>query len=105
VPKIVSNAGPLIALASIGQFELLHNLFGEVIIPPAVRAEVLAGDEGEAGVSELIAAKWIKTVSVQDDLAVQLLRDELGAGESEAIVLAKETAADWTLLDDLAARR
>ncbi|HKZ83766.1 MAG TPA: DUF3368 domain-containing protein [Anaerolineae bacterium] len=105
MPKAVSNAGPLIALASIGQFGLLQSLFGEVLIPPTVRAEILAGGEGEAGVSDLAAADWVKTITVKDDLAVQLLRDELGAGESEAIVLAKEVSADWTLLDDLAARR
>ena len=39
--KIVSNTGPLIALAQIGQFNLLQALFGQVAIPPAVRAEIL----------------------------------------------------------------
>ena len=103
--RIVSNTGPLIALANIDQFDLLHQLFEEILIPSAVRTEVLAGGEGESGAAELVAAQWIRIGAVQDDLAVQLLRDELGAGESEAIVLAKEVSADWILLDDLAARR
>jgi predicted nucleic acid-binding protein len=33
MPEIVSNTGPLIALASIDQFELLQKLFGKVLIP------------------------------------------------------------------------
>jgi len=40
MPDVVSNTGPLIALASIGQFDLLRRLFGKILIPPAVRAEV-----------------------------------------------------------------
>jgi hypothetical protein len=48
MPPVISNTGPLIALADIGQLELLHRLFNTIIIPPAVRAEVLnepAGSE------------------------------------------------------------
>jgi predicted nucleic acid-binding protein len=41
MPKVISNTGPLIALASIDQLELLHQLFEIVYIPPAVRAEIL----------------------------------------------------------------
>jgi predicted nucleic acid-binding protein len=32
MPEVISNTGPLIALASIGQFDLLHKLFGTVHI-------------------------------------------------------------------------
>lgn len=35
---VVSNAGPLIALARIGRLDLIERLFGQVIIPPAVHA-------------------------------------------------------------------
>jgi hypothetical protein len=41
---VVSNTGPILALVRIKQFELLRQLFGRVIIPPAVRAEVLDED-------------------------------------------------------------
>ena len=36
----VSNASPLIALAAIGQLQLLPGLFGSITIPPAVAAEI-----------------------------------------------------------------
>jgi predicted nucleic acid-binding protein len=39
---VVANAGPLIALAQIGQRHILPALYGEIHIPPAVRREVLA---------------------------------------------------------------
>ena len=55
MPDIVSNTGPLIALASIGQLDLLRSLFGRILIPPAVRAEV----QDETSVAALTAANWI----------------------------------------------
>jgi predicted nucleic acid-binding protein len=54
MPDIVSNTGPLIALASIGQFDLLRSLFGRILIPPAVRAEV----QDETSVAALTADNW-----------------------------------------------
>lgn len=101
MPEVVSNTGPLIALAAIGQFDLLRNLFGRIFIPPAVRAEIL----DEVSVAALTAANWIVVQPVQDFLAVQLLREGLDAGESEAIVLARELNAGLVLIDERAATR
>jgi len=91
----------LIALATIGQFDLLLKLFGKILIPPAVRAEVL----DENTVSAVTAADWITVRAVQNEIAAQLLRGELDAGESEAIVLARELNADLLLIDDRSAKR
>ncbi len=101
MPKIVSNTGPLIALAGVGQFDLLHKLFGSILIPPAVRAEIL----NETALTALAAADWITVQAIQDVIAIQLLREELDDGESEAIVLARELDADLILIDERAARR
>ena len=101
MPSVVSNTGPLIALATIGQFDLLRKLFGEIHIPPAVRAEIL----DEKTVNAVTAADWIVVQTVRDEIAVQLLRGELDAGESEAIVLTRELNADLLLIDDRSARR
>lgn len=38
-------------------------------------------------------------------MSITLLREDLGLGESEAIVLARELNALWLLLDDALARR
>lgn len=36
---IVADTGPLIAFAGIGFLELLRDVFGEVVIPPAIHEE------------------------------------------------------------------
>ncbi len=51
------------------------------------------------------SAAWIKTVSVKDSLAVEVLLDELDSGEAETIVLARELGADWVLMDEKRGRR
>ena len=101
VADVVSNTGPLIALAQIGPFDLLRRLFGRIIVPPAVRAEV----QDDGSVAALTAADWISVQPPHDTLAVQLLREELDAGESAAIILAKELGADLVLMDERAATR
>jgi predicted nucleic acid-binding protein len=101
MPEIVSNTGPLIALASIDQFDLLHKRFEIVHIPNAVRSEILDQNTLEA----VNKADWIVICTTKDEIAVELLKEELDAGESEAIILAREQNADLLLIDDRAARR
>jgi len=102
---VIANAGPLIALARIGHFNLLRSLYRQVHIPPAVRDEVAASGSGLPGAIEASTADWIRIIDVQDRTAVQLLRDRLDAGESEAIVLAVELRADLLLIDEARGRR
>jgi uncharacterized protein len=56
---VVSDSSPLIALCRIGRLDLLHDLFGKLIIPDAVWLEVVASDAGKAGVRDVMAATWI----------------------------------------------
>ncbi|MEI6309893.1 MAG: DUF3368 domain-containing protein [bacterium] len=53
----------------------------------------------------LTTADWITVQPAQDTLAIQLLKEELDAGESAAIILAKELKADLVLIDERAAAR
>ena len=106
--KVVSNAGPLIHLSWIGQLNLLQQLYDEFIVPSRVRDEVLQADDDVRGVSELRAAftsGWIHVHLVESRKDVEALENILDAGESEAIVLARELQADIVLLDDRRARR
>lgn len=102
---VISNSGPLIALASIGRLDLLQALFQRIVIPQAVYDEMVIGGQGKPGSAEVDAAAWIEVMQVRDHLAVRLLRETLDAGESEAIVLAQEMNAEYVLLDDALARR
>ncbi len=102
---VVTNAGPLIALAQIGQFDLLRLLYGQVHIPPSVRDEVNAVGPDCPGAVETVTANWVHVVRISDTMAVELLRDRLDEGESEAIVLAIELHADLLLIDEARGRR
>ncbi len=102
----VANTTPLIGLAVIQRFDLLRQLFGELIIAQAVYDEaVTAGREAGGAKQEVSTATWIKTVSVKDRLAVEVLLDEMDTGEAETIVLARELNADWVLMDEKKGRR
>lgn len=94
---VVTNAGPLIALARIGRLDLLPALYGQVVIPPAVYREVTQ-DAGLPGYQDLIEATWLKVREVHDQAGVQRLLFWLDPGENEAILLAQE--AGLTLLID-----
>lgn len=74
---------------------------GEIIIPPAVRAEVVSRG---AGATELAEASWVTVRQVSDPSAVQRLGRGLDAGEAEAIALTVELDA-VLLLDERRGRR
>lgn len=103
---VVSNATPLIGLASINRFDLLQKLFGEIIISQAVYDEVVVTGHVEGGAKiEASSASWVKIIPVHDNLAVEVLLDELDRGEAETIVLARELNADLVLMDEKKGRR
>jgi hypothetical protein len=98
--NVVSNASPLINLARIGQLELLRELYGELHIPDAVWQEVVVAGAGLPGAELVANAVWIKRRSVTNSTLVRALRQDLDAGESEAIALALESEAELLLMDD-----
>ncbi|MDX1521456.1 MAG: DUF3368 domain-containing protein [Anaerolineae bacterium] len=103
---VVSNTTPLIGLATIQQFDLLQHLFVKIYISPAVYGEAVTAGREEGGAKrEVSAADWIEIVPVKDQLAVEVLLDELDRGEAETIVLAHELNADWVLMDEKKGRR
>ena len=102
---VVANAGPLIALAQIGQLDVLPALFGRIHIPTAVRHELIGQGDERPGVSEFKGARWLRTITVRDQTAVQLLQERLDPGESAAIVLAIQMNADLLLIDEARGRR
>jgi predicted nucleic acid-binding protein len=97
---VVADSSPLIALCRVGRLELLHALFGQLVLPEAVWQEVTASHPEKTGASSIAAASWVEHRCVQDVQLVNLLRQDLGAGESEAIVLAREVKADLLLMDE-----
>jgi predicted nucleic acid-binding protein len=78
----VSNTSPLLSLAIINQQHLLQQQFGDILIPPAVWAE-LRTDTGLPGTDALRAAleaDWLRVIELQDIHLAQTLGLNLDAG-------------------------
>lgn len=98
----ISDSTPLIALARIGELDLLRAVFSHILIPEAVGEEVARGDA--PGADEVASAAWIKTVEADPVLVRQLLL-LVDRGEAEAIALAQVEPRPLLLTDDRKARR
>ncbi len=97
---MVSDTSPIINLATIGQLDLLRQLYGVIAIPESVYQEIAVTGSGEAGSKEVQALDWIETKKVTNRLQVMALQIELDKGEAEAISLALELKAGLLLLDE-----
>lgn len=102
----VSNRSPLILYSRIGELDLLHRVFEEILIPPAVRQEVLVSGAERAGTDAIAAASWIVEQTLAGPRVGVRRFGSLDIGEAEAIALALDLGGKVTvLLDDRAARR
>jgi hypothetical protein len=101
---VVVNSTPLIALALVGRLDLLRLLYHEVVIPVAVREEVLHEGRRRIGALELESAEWIRTTALNDSRRADLLSD-LDRGEAEVLALAQELDARLVIIDERLGRR
>ncbi|HAG80878.1 MAG TPA: DUF3368 domain-containing protein [Cyanobacteria bacterium UBA12227] len=104
---VVSNTSPILNLAIVDQLELLRWQFGEILIPHAVLDELKVNEErpGSQAIRQAISLGWVKTQELGNEPLAQLLKQTLDRGEAEAIALAIELKADWTLLDEREGRK
>jgi len=102
----VSNAGPLIHLARIGQLELIKSIFGDVVVPKTVWTEVVerGKEKGEPNAFLVDEAGWIKVVEDPARADEMARMAGIHKGEACAILLAKSMGVP-VLLDDSGARR
>lgn len=101
---IVGDSSPLIALAIIGQLELLAKLYSQVIIPEKVWEEITIHGAGLAGAAAISQLDWLIIQKPASEL-IKPLSILLDAGEAEAIALAMSLPDSTVLLDDAQARR
>ena len=97
---VVSDASAPINLARIGELDLLRKLYSEIVVPEAVWQEVVVNGAGQPGAEEISTVDWVKRMLVKNRHLVQALRQDLDAGEAEAIALALESEADLLLMDE-----
>lgn len=102
MPKIVSNTAPIISLLKINKLTVLKDLYGEVIIPHGVFNEIEAGKDKEY-YTDLLKIEWIKVEKIKDEKSISYFLD-LDKGEAETIILAVESGADLTILDETLGR-
>ena len=96
---VVADTTPLHYLVLIEQSHLLPALYGRVLTPPAVLAEL-----SDPGTPELVS-RWARHrpewLEVRAPERVPLdLPEALGPGEREAIALSEELGADALLIDE-----
>ena len=95
---MVSDTSPLRALQALERVELLATVYGRVYLPPAVVDELSLPRLGLPAFKVRDHA-FLTVRAPSDPAAVNRLRDELDAGESEALALAVELQADRVLID------
>lgn len=98
---VVSDSTSLIALAQIKRLALLNKLYGKVIVPRAVHAEIT---RTPAITVQVQNATWLSVEDVQHPAVVHRLQEKLDLGEAEAIALALEKSATVLIVDEKAAR-
>jgi predicted nucleic acid-binding protein len=91
---IISDTSCFIILTNIGELELLHQVYGQIITTIEIAIEY-----GEA------LPEWVEIISVVDKSKQQLLELQIDKGESSAIALALETPNSTVILDDYKARK
>ncbi len=99
---VVSDTSPILSLVLIGRLELLHDLYGTIMIPDAVRSEIVATEQ--SGAQEVALADWLVVRPIDSDIVLKLLLREVDRGEAEAIGLALQLNADVLLIDERKAR-
>jgi predicted nucleic acid-binding protein len=101
---VVSDTSPLCYLILIDLIEVLPQLYGEIVVPQWVQAE-LAASKSPTAVQQWIATppNWLVVQPIAPLTGAAF--DNLDRGEREAIALAEALSADLIMLDDLAGRR
>ncbi|MEO6405056.1 MAG: DUF3368 domain-containing protein [Ferruginibacter sp.] len=91
---IISDTSCFIVLTKIGELELLHKLYGNIITTPDIALEY----------GETLPA-WVEISAVKDKYRQQLLEMQIDRGDSSAIALALEMPGSTLILDDYKARK
>ena len=103
---VIADAGPLIALARIGQLQLLPQLFGEVLLTDVVALEITGGGvfPDSQALQNALTQPWLQTVTLPKT-SLEACRDwinlhQIDMGEASALVLASQcqTQGDEVLL-------
>lgn len=101
---VVSDTSPILYLLLIDQLELLPLLYQKILIPEAVRDEMLTTG-APVTLQQWVSSPhdWLEICQVQ--LLASPILMQLDPGERAAILLAQQVNADLLLVDDRPARQ
>ena len=103
---VISDAGPLIALAKVDSLFIPEALFSRLRIPEAVWLECRQKPgEDRRRIEQAANDGWLSVVTVTVEHASRRFSPSLGRGEIEAIQLALVTTQSLLIMDDRLARR
>src|SRR5579863_8290039 len=96
---VVADTSPINYLILIGEIEILTKMYGRVVIPRAVREELLRPSAPE------MVRNWMSQMPVWLEVHTPLNAQDaslavLDPGERDAIILAGELRADQLIVDD-----
>ena len=94
---VVSDTTCITHLISVGQLELLQQVFGSITIPSAVNNELR---HVHVNRTILDSTDWIRVLSPRNRILVQQLLLSIDLGESEAIALSLELNASRLIIDE-----
>jgi hypothetical protein len=99
--KVICDTTPFIALSSIGQIQLLKEIYSSIIVPRAIIEEVSEG--GKINVPDLTLFDWVEVVPNIASIENRLLF-QLDYGEQQVVLNALKLQLDLVLIDDRTAR-
>ncbi|MBM3889882.1 MAG: DUF3368 domain-containing protein [Verrucomicrobia bacterium] len=101
---VLCDASPLVYLHRIQCLDLLERLYGRVIVPAAVAAEIRRGLQLGHACPRLESLSWVRVQSLPKNV-FPLTVPDLGPGEAELIALARMEPGSLAILDDTLARQ
>jgi predicted nucleic acid-binding protein len=102
---IISNTTPLINFATIERLDILEQLFDSIIIPVAVKNELIEKGNLFPALKTIQNSDFISISKIKDIRLNNSFKIDLDEGEAEVLTLAIERNAELILLDELTARK
>jgi len=91
---IISDTSCFIVLTNIGELDLLHKVYGQIVTTVEVAAEY-----GEP------LPEWVEIATATDKYRQKVLEMQVDKGEASALALALETPDSILIIDDYRARK
>jgi uncharacterized protein len=104
LPEIICNTSPIQYLHQLGLLNIIRTLVGQLIVPPAVVAELAEGRSQGIDLPDPMELDWVRLREPAGSSSVQLVT-ELGPGETQVLMLALEAREAIVVIDDGLARQ